>query len=85
MLRVCNLLDTTDFSRVVVQFLPNCAASKKAEAETPRDSSRWYLRISTVLLSRVKLKDHRLKPGGICVTQSLPRGGTDDLMGPRPE
>ena len=28
-------LDTTDFSRVEVQFVPNCAASKKAETETP--------------------------------------------------
>jgi hypothetical protein len=27
----------TDFSRVVLQFLPNFAASKKAETETPHD------------------------------------------------
>jgi hypothetical protein len=31
------VLNTTDFSRVVVQFLPNSAASKKAETETPHD------------------------------------------------
>jgi hypothetical protein len=29
--------DTTDFSRVEVQFLPNFAASKKAETEAPHD------------------------------------------------
>jgi hypothetical protein len=30
-------LDTTDFSRVVFQFLSNFAASKKAETEPPHD------------------------------------------------
>ena len=30
-------LDTTDFSRVEFQFLPNFAPSKKAETETPHD------------------------------------------------
>jgi len=30
-------LDTTDFSRVESQFLPNFAPSQKADTETPRD------------------------------------------------
>jgi hypothetical protein len=30
-------LDTTDFSRVVVQLLPHFVLSKKAETETPHD------------------------------------------------
>jgi hypothetical protein len=33
-----DFFDTTDFSRVEVQSLPNFAASKKAETETPHDS-----------------------------------------------
>ncbi len=30
-------LDTTDFSRVVFQFLPDSSPSQRAETETPRD------------------------------------------------
>src|SRR6266404_8849018 len=84
--RLCENADTTDFSRVEVQFLPNFAASKKAETETPtRLKSMVSKRLPDSSTARLRLKYHRLKPVGICVfTHSLDRVVVlNDLMGPR--
>ena len=67
-------LDTTDFSRVEFQLRPKSSAGE-AETETPPDYSRWYLFSSLRCGSRLKLKHHAAKAGGILLFHTVSGAG----------